>query len=79
MKRVLQNISRNKRVVSVVSLCFRGDRGPQRGQRTVEGTEGRRGDRGLWKGQRAVEETEGHREDRGPQRGQMVIEGKRAV
>jgi hypothetical protein len=31
-------------VVSLVSLFFRG---PQRGQRAVEGTEGQRGERGL--------------------------------
>ncbi len=39
-KGFLQNILRNKRIVSLVSLCFRGDRGP------YEGTEGCRGDRG---------------------------------
>jgi hypothetical protein len=67
-KRVLDNILRNKRVVSLVSLFFRGDRGPYMEQKTIEGTEGC-----------SVEETEGGREDRGPQRGQIVIEGKRAV
>ncbi len=44
----------------------------QRGQRTVEETEGRREDRGpqrrqmVIEGKRAVEETEGSRLDRGP-------------
>ncbi len=67
MKRVVQNFSRNKRIVSLVScFFFRGDREP-------------RGNRGPEWGQRAVEETEGRRDDRGPQREQGVIEGKRAV
>ncbi len=49
--------------------CFaliRGDRGPERGQRAVEGAEGRRGEREPYRGQRAVEGTEGRRGDRGP-------------
>ncbi len=37
----------------------------QRGQRAVEGTEGRIGDRGPYWGQRAIEGTEGCRGDRG--------------
>jgi hypothetical protein len=66
MKRILKNISRNKRVISVVSLFSEGReerrrvRGPQR---AVEGPEERRRDRGP---QRAVERTEGRRGNRGP-------------
>ncbi len=54
-------------------VTFRETRGPfrlfrsfQKGQRAVEGTEGRRRDRGPWRGQRAVEGTEGCGGDRGP-------------
>ncbi len=55
--------------VSLVLLFFRG---PQRGQRAVEETEGRREDRwlqrrkGVIEGKRAVEDTEGCRGAEGP-------------
>ncbi len=47
----------------------------QRGQRAVNGTEGRRRDIGLWRGERAVEGTEGRRGDRGPYKEYRAVEG----
>jgi hypothetical protein len=41
------------------------ERGPQRRQKVIEGTEGCSEDRGLLRKQSTIERKEGHRQDRG--------------